>query len=103
MENQLWPELESPSCPTSPSFTCCVHTRDFLPGLAIPEQIISNMEASGGTVIVISSSYCRQHWTRLEWGEALRQTEQDRTKVFIIIIIIIIIFYIIIIINIYRG
>ena len=81
MENQLWPELESPSCPSSPSFTCCVHTRDFLPGLAIPEQIITKMEASRRTVIVMSSSYCRHHWTRLEWREALRQSLQDRTKV----------------------
>lgn len=81
VENELRPELESPSSPSLPSYTCCVHTRDFLPGLAIPEQIITNMEASSGTIMVISSSYCRQHWTRLEWREALRQSEQDRTKV----------------------
>ena len=83
VETELWPELESPSSSSSPSpsFTCCVHTRDFLPGLPIPEQIISNMKVSRATVIVLSSTYCRQHWTRLEWRQALRQSEQDRTKV----------------------
>ena len=100
VENELWPELESPSCPSCPSFTCCLHTRDFLPGLPIPHQIISHMAASRGTLIVLSSSYISQHWTRLEWRQALRQAEQDRTKVTSHLIIIIIIIILIII---YRG
>ena len=81
VETELWQELECPSSPSCPSYTCCVHTRDFLPGLPIMDQILTSIKASRGTIIVMSKSYCRQPWTRLEWREALLQAAEDRTKV----------------------
>jgi len=86
VENDLRQELESPSSPEAPSYTCCVHTRDFLPGLPIMDQIISSMKASRGAIIVVSSSYCQQAWTRLEWRQALSQSSEDRTKRLIVLL-----------------
>ena len=81
VENYLWKELENPSNPEHPAFTCKVHTRDFIPGKMIPDQILSSVHESRRTIIVLSKEYVKADWTKMEFKEAHKHQINDRRQV----------------------
>ena len=81
VENYLWKELENPSNPEHPAFTCKVHTRDFVPGKMIPDQILTSVHESRRTIIVLSKEYVKAEWTKMEFKEAHKHQIKDRIQV----------------------
>ncbi|XP_038163197.1 toll-like receptor 2 type-2 [Cyprinodon tularosa] len=72
VENFLVPELEEPSegssrsaCSSQP-LSLCLHKRDFLPGHAIVDNIISAIEHSRHTIFVLSENFVQSDWCRYE-------------------------------------
>ena len=63
-EDTLWHQLESES------YSCCVHTRDFVVGDAISDQILRAVHQSRRTIIVLSPQYAESAWTKLEFQAA---------------------------------
>ena len=64
VENVLWHQLENES------YACCVHTRDFVVGDAISDQILKAVDQSRRTIIVLSPEYAASDWTKLEFQAA---------------------------------
>ena len=64
-----------------PAYKCKVHTRDFVPGEMIPDQIIQSVRESRRTIIVLSKEYVRAEWTRMEFREAHQQSVRDGRQV----------------------
>ena len=64
VEGTLWPQLENES------YSCCVHTRDFVVGDAILDQILKAVGESRRTIIVLSPEYAASTWTKLEFQAA---------------------------------
>ena len=81
MENILWKELETPSNTKDPAYKCKVHTRDFIPGELIPDQIILSIQESKRTIIVLSNEYVQADWTRMEFKEAHQHSIKDNRQV----------------------
>ena len=65
--NKLLPGLEDNQ---DIRFRCIVHIRDFVPGREIAEQIITAVENSRRTVIVLSKNFVASEWARLEFDAA---------------------------------
>ena len=63
-EDTLWHQLESES------YSCCVHTRDFVVGDPISDQILRAVHQSRRTIIVLSPQYAESAWTKLEFQAA---------------------------------
>ena len=49
---------------------CCIHGRDWKVGEQIPDQILTSVEDSRRTMIVLSPSFLAASWTRLEFRAA---------------------------------
>ena len=64
VEGTLWHQLENES------YSCCVHTRDFVVGDAILDQILKAVGESRRTIIVLSPEYAASTWTKLEFQAA---------------------------------
>lgn len=67
-------------------FRVCVAERDFIPGLAIAENICRCISQSRVTLFVISSEFCRSRWCMFELTMAqhrLFESERDEHIVFI--------------------
>ena len=64
VENVLWHQLEIES------YACCVHTRHFVVGDAISDQILKAVDQSRRTIIVLSPEYAASDWTKLEFQAA---------------------------------
>ena len=47
-------------------FKCLIHVRDFLPGLAITEQISKAVNSSSVTLIVLSRDFLQSSWGQHE-------------------------------------
>lgn len=62
VEEILVPELES----SQPSFTLCLHKRDFRPGRWIVDNIIDSIEKSHRTLFVLSEHFVTSEWCRYE-------------------------------------
>ena len=75
-----------------PCLRCCVHTRDFVPGSAIPDQIVTrcrpaplsgcslllpSVSSSRRTLIVLSSQYTKAEWTRMEFHVAHQRSHSE--------------------------
>merc|ERR1719154_391460 len=86
VENILWKELETPSNPDNPVYKCKVHTRDFVPGQMIPDQILASVQESRRTIIVLSKEYVKADWTRMEFKEAHHHSVQDKRQRLILLI-----------------
>ena len=81
VENILWKELETPSNTKDPAYKCKVHTRDFIPGEMIPDQIIDSVHESRRTIIVLSEEYVKADWTKMEFKEAHKHSINDKRQV----------------------
>uniref|UniRef100_A0A3Q2EHK7 Toll-like receptor 2 n=1 Tax=Cyprinodon variegatus TaxID=28743 RepID=A0A3Q2EHK7_CYPVA len=66
VENFLVPELEEPRYVDSNPLSLCLHKRDFLPGHAIVDNIISAIEHSRHTIFVLSENFVQSDWCRYE-------------------------------------
>eukprot|EP00092_Neocalanus_flemingeri_P003278 GFUD01003509.1.p1 GENE.GFUD01003509.1~~GFUD01003509.1.p1 ORF type:complete len:1004 (-),score=191.87 GFUD01003509.1:42-3053(-) len=86
VENILWKELETPSNPKDPAYKCKVHTRDFIPGEMIPDQILASVHESRRTIIVLSKEYVKADWTRMEFKEAHKNSIKDNRQRLILVV-----------------
>ena len=80
VEDVLLPGLESPD-QADQQLRCVVHTRDWLPGRSIPDQILHSVQASRRTLIVLSSSYVKSMWSNMEFQAAHVKTMEENIQV----------------------
>ena len=98
VEGELLPRLEHPDpaehakqvtlhaarggCDTCPAqYTCVVHSRDWVPGRPVPDQILESVETSRRTVIVLSSHYVQSMWSNLEFRAAHSKAIEENIQV----------------------
>ncbi|XP_050082348.1 protein toll-like [Anopheles aquasalis] len=67
-------------------FKICWHMRDWIPGEMITSQILSSVEKSRRTIIVLSSNFLVSLWGQLEFRTAHLQSLNERRNRVIIII-----------------
>ncbi|TMW50244.1 hypothetical protein DOY81_004658 [Sarcophaga bullata] len=79
--NYLVPELEN----VAPKFKLCIHTRDFLVGDYIPDQIIRCIAESRRVIVVLSKHFLQSEWSKLEFKEACRSNLKQRNMKIIVI------------------
>lgn len=80
---ELMPGLE-----TGPSvFKTCVHLRDWTPGIMISKQIVSSVERSRRTLLVVSKSYIKSIWGLMEFHVANASAMTERRIRLIVIVI----------------
>jgi len=80
VENVLWHHLENES------YACCVHTRDFVVGDAISDQILKAVDQSRRTIIVLSPEYAASDWTKLEFQAAHTKAISNRRQRLVIVV-----------------
>ncbi|ETN66715.1 Toll-like receptor [Anopheles darlingi] len=68
------------------NFKICWHMRDWVPGEMITSQILSSVEKSRRTIIVLSSNFLVSLWGQLEFRTAHLQSMNERRNRVIIII-----------------
>ncbi|XP_030377862.1 protein toll [Scaptodrosophila lebanonensis] len=79
---KLLPKLE-----TGPhAFRVCLHSRDWLVGDCIPEQIVRTVEDSKRILIILSQHFIESVWARMEFRIAYQATLRDKRKRIIIIL-----------------
>ncbi|GAB1600089.1 uncharacterized protein LOC115215177 isoform X1 [Argonauta hians] len=76
----LFPVLESEM-----GFKVCIHTRDFVVGETISNNIISAIEKSRRTILVLSPDYVISEWTRMEYQVAHQEMLKKHHKIIPII------------------
>ena len=79
----LLPYLEAPQC----GFHLCVHNRDFVPGVAITKNIMTAIEYSRRTILVLTPDFIKSGWCDLEFQAAHRKALDDRSNFLIVIIL----------------
>ena len=63
-------------------YKLCIHIRNFMPGDSIQEQIVQSIEESRRTIIILSPSFLKSNWTRMEFRTAHTQGMlEGRTRV----------------------
>lgn len=82
VEKLLVKELESGANP----YKICVHTRNWLPGEAIPDQIVESVKNSRRTIVVLSKSFKDSVWGIMEFRIAHTQSMKERRTRLIVII-----------------
>uniref|UniRef100_A0A336LF55 CSON008339 protein n=1 Tax=Culicoides sonorensis TaxID=179676 RepID=A0A336LF55_CULSO len=69
-----------------PPFKVCYHHRDWMVGERIDHQIISSVEESRKTVIIISQSFLSSHWANMEFTTAhYKMLEEKSPKILLIL------------------
>ena len=67
-------------------YKLCVHTRDWLAGEWIPEQIAYSVENSRRTIVILTPNFIESIWGRMEFRVAHQQALSDgRLRVVIVI------------------
>lgn len=86
-ENFVTDEL-LPGLETGPSvFKTCIHLRDWTPGIMIPNQIVTSVEKSRRTLIVVSKSYVKSVWGLMEFHVAnVSAMAERRSRVIVILL-----------------
>ena len=70
-----------------PPFRICRADRDFTVGWTIAYNIISNIESSLTTLLVISNNFLQSEWCKIEFKQAHMKLLQDKTSNLIMIIL----------------
>lgn len=81
VEYQLVPGLETPVTSHDVKFKCLIHSRDWVPGQSIPDQILNSVEDSRKTVIVLSKNYLSSMWSNMEFNTAHNKALKERNQV----------------------
>ena len=84
VEETLLPGLESPDNPQH-QYKCLIHTRNWLPGYSIPDQILNSVHTTRRTIIVLSSSYLQSMWSLMEFQAAYVKTMEENVQVMMVI------------------
>ena len=64
IHNELAPKLEKES---TEQFKLCLHTRDWIPGTWIIEQISTSVDNSRRTIIILSKNFLKSIWSLMEF------------------------------------
>ena len=81
VEDYLLKELETSG------FKCLVHTRDFVPGCSIPDNILTSVQNSRRTLIVLSQNYISSSWSRMEFRAANQLALQQNIERVIVVLL----------------
>ncbi len=79
----LLPYLEAPQC----GFHLCVHERDFVPGANITTNIMTAIQYSRRTILVLSPSFLQSGWCDLEFQAAHQRALEDRSNYLIVVLL----------------
>ena len=79
----LLPYLEAPQC----GFHLCVHERDFVPGVAITKNIMTAIQCSRRTILVLSPNFIKSGWCDLEFQAAHQRALEDRSNFLIVVVL----------------
>lgn len=80
---KLVPTLESGEKP----YYLCLHSRNFVPGSYIQDNIINAVKASKRTILVLSENFLSSEWCRLEFKSAHHQVLEERLNRLIVIVL----------------
>ena len=81
--NTLLPYLEAPQC----GFHLCVHDRDFVPGVAITKNIMTAIQYSRRTILILSPNFIKSGWCDLEFQAAHQRALEDRSNFLIVVLL----------------
>ena len=79
----LLPYLEAPQC----GYHLCVHERDFVPGVAITKNIMTAIQYSRRTILVLSPNFIKSGWCDLEFQAAHQRALEDRSNFLIVVLL----------------
>jgi len=89
VENVLLPGLEMPEDDDKhhDKYKCIIHSRDWTPGVAIPDQILESVENSRRTVIILSEDYVSSMWSNMEFRTAHRKALKENIQRVLVILV----------------
>ncbi|XP_023931132.1 toll-like receptor 2 [Lingula anatina] len=67
------------------SFKVCIHSRDFLPGEYIIDNIVEKMEASRATILIISHNFIKSDWCKYEVDITQAKVLRERRGAIIVV------------------
>lgn len=78
----LLPGLETSKTP----YKVCIHTRDWVPGDFIVEQIVRSVSESRRTLVVLSNSFVNSDWGKMEFRTAhTKAINEGKTRVIVVL------------------
>lgn len=80
---EIIPKLEN----NDPSFILCRDDRDFVVGRTIAYNIISKIESSLSTLLIISNNFLRSEWCKMEFKQAHMKLLKEKQSNLIMIIL----------------
>ena len=81
--NTLLPQLEDPEH----GFHLCVHDRDFVSGVAMTKNIITAIQYSRRTILVLSPDFIKSGWCDLEFQAPHQRALEDRSNFLIVVLL----------------
>ncbi|XP_051862855.1 protein toll-like [Drosophila albomicans] len=67
-------------------YNVCYYNRDWLLGESIPECILTSIEDSKRTIILMTQDFINSSWGRFEFRSAIKATSEDKHKRLIVIL-----------------